>query len=374
MKLAASYIKTISIGMKIKNKKLIKGAKKKDRKKKSKKISPPILAKFLKSPIISPKAENNWEAWQAFNPGVILLEDKIHFLYRALGQNWISRIGYAVSGDGFKIDERLPKPVYEHSLIGDPSFVVYSLVSGGGFGGCEDPRPVRVNKEDTLYIIYTACDQGLRMSLTSIKIRDFLNKKWQWKSPVFISPPGQLNKNWVMFPEKIKGRYAILHSINPVTIDYFDNLEFDGKTYINSFYNPEPKANYWHWESWVKGAGPPPIKTKEGRLIFYHAEDRHDLGKYKAGAMLLDIEEPTKVLGCFKEPILEPSELYEYNGFKPGVVYTTGAVVKDGNLLIYYGGADSCVCVAYSNFEEFLTALKKEIKPRLKRIILKKNK
>jgi predicted GH43/DUF377 family glycosyl hydrolase len=350
------------------------GVKRKGKKRRDKKTSPLILAKSLKNPIISPKTENDWEAWQTFNPGVILLEDKVHFLYRAIGEDGISRLGYAVSEDGFKIDERLTQAVYEHPLI-NSSFNFFSFASGGSFGGCEDPRPVRVDKEDTLYMTYTACDQGLRIALTSIKVKDFLNKKWQWKRPVFISPPGQVHKNWVIFPEKIKGRYAILHSLNPqISIDFFDRLEFDGRTYINSYYHPGPRQSYWNWEGKIRGVGPPPIKTKYGWLIFYHAEDRREPGRYKVGALLLDLEEPAKVLSSAKEPILEPSELYENNGFKPGVVYASGAVIKDKDLLVYYGGADSYVCVAWADFEEFLTQLKKEIKPKLKQKILKKKK
>lgn len=173
----------------------------------------PTLTKLPEGPIISPKAKNGWEAWQTFNPGVILLENRVHFLYRAIGEDAISRLGYAVSSDGFKIDERLPYIVYEHSPIDTSSYNFFSFISGGSFGGCEDPRPVRVNNEETIYMTYTAChDQELRIALTSIKVDDFLNKKWQWKKPEFISPPGQVHKNWVIFPEKINGSYAILHS------------------------------------------------------------------------------------------------------------------------------------------------------------------
>lgn len=339
------------------------------------KISPQILVKFPNGPVISPKTENDWEARQTFNPGVILLGDKVHFLYRAIGKDSTSMLGCAVSGDGFKIDERLYDPVYKHPSINNPSFNFLSFVSGGSFGGCEDPRPVRIGKEDTLYMTYTAHGYGLRVCLTSIKIKDFLNKEWRWKSPVFISPPCQVHKNWVIFPEKIKGRYTILHNLNPqISIDYFDSLEFDGKTHINSRYDPEPKGSHWNWESRIRGAGPPPIKTNEGWLIFYHAEDQRDTGKYKVGAMLLDLEEPTNVLCCSKKPILEPCELYENDGFKPGIVYATGAVVKNNKLLIYYGSADSYVRIAYSDFEEFLADLKKEMKPRLKPQILKEKK
>lgn len=74
------------------------------------------LVRAEENPIIEPRPEHDWEAWQTFNPGIILLEGKVHFLYRAIGQDGISRLGYAASQDGFKIDERLSSPVYEHRL------------------------------------------------------------------------------------------------------------------------------------------------------------------------------------------------------------------------------------------------------------------
>lgn len=157
-----------------------------------------------------------------------------------------------------------------------------------------------------------------------------------------------------------------------ISIDFFDDLEFDGKTYINSVHDPEPKGSHWNWESRIRGTGTPPIKTQDGWLVIYHGEDRRDPGRYKVGAMLLDLEDPIRVLHCAKKPILEASELYENMGFKPGVVYATGAVVKEDTLLIYYGSADSSVCVAYSDLKEFLTVLKDDIKPELKAKHLKK--
>lgn len=321
------------------------------------------LIKFSENPIISAKKENDWESCQVFNPGAILLEDKVHILYRAIGQDGISRFGYAASNNGFKINKRLPQPIYEHSLINNSTFNMFSFASGGSIGGCEDPRLVRVGQEDVIYLTYTACDQGLRMGLTSIKIKDFLNKKWRWKAPVLISPPGQVHKNWVIFPEKINGQYAILHSLNPqISIDFFDDLEFDGRTYIKSFYSPEPRGDHWNWESRIRGVGPPPLKTKKGWLIFYHAEDRFDSGKYKIGALLLDLKEPTKILAKSKGPILEPIENYENEGFKSGIIYATGAIIRNNNLLIYYGGADSYVCVAWTDLEKFLIELKTEIR------------
>lgn len=361
----------------IKKAKAVKRVLSKGVKRKGKNASPLILVKSPENPIISPKIENEWEVWQTFNPGVILLNDKVHFLYRAIGEDGISRLGYARSRDGFTIDERLSYPVFEHKTKGRSyNYNIFSYFSGGSWGGAEDSRIVQIDGEDTLYMTYTACDGCLRVALTSIKVADFLNKKWKWKPPVLISPPGEVHKNWVIFPEKINGKYAILHSINPeILIDYVDNLDFEDDVYITSFHGGEPREDcrVGCWDKWLRGVGAPPIKTKHGWLVFYHAMG-DDWSKYKVGAMLLDFKDPTKVLHRSPEPILEPTESYENNGFKAGVVYASGAVVKDGKLLVYYGGADSYIGVAHANFEEFLEALRKETKPKLNQGLLRKNK
>ncbi len=337
-----------------------------------KRISESIFIKPTENPIILPKPENGWESWQTFNPGVILLNNQVHFIYRAIGSDYVSRFGYAVSNDGFYINERLTYPVYEYQTNQQPSFNIFSYFSGGSWGGVEDPRLIRVNKEDVIYMIYTICSNGLSVGLTSIKIDDFLNKRWKWKTPQVISPPWQTNKNWVIFPEKINNKYAILHSINPeISIAYRDSLEFQNNEYIESYRTLE-NTDKSCWDRWVRGAGAPPAKTKYGWLLFYKGMEVNHFDKYKVGVMLLDIHDPTKILYRASEPILEPDKSYENDGFKSGVVYMTGAVIKDDLLLIYYGGADSYVCVAYANLEQFLEVLVRGLKPKLKIKTLKK--
>jgi len=330
------------------------------------------LIKHESNPIITPDANNSWEAWQTFNPSAILINDKVHFLYRAIGQDGISRFGYAASNDGFVINERHFSPAYTHNIRQRASFNVFSYFSGGSFGGAEDPRIVRIDNEDILYMTYTACDQGLRVALTSINLQDFLDKKWNWKPPILISPPDEVHKNWVIFPEKIYGKYAVLHSINPeISIEYFDSLnELDGNNFIQSHYGGQLRKNCW--DAWVRGAGPPPIKTEYGWLVFYHAMIANDFSKYKVGAMLLDTNDPTKVLARSPEPILEPDQIYENNGFKAGVVYASGAVIKNGTLLVYYGASDSYVCVAYADASIFINELRQGTKPKLQSKIFKK--
>lgn len=345
------------------------GLKKKARKRVRKLVNPTVLVRMKQNPIILPRQENGWEAWQTFNPGVVLLNNKVHFLYRAIGEDSVSRFGYAFSDNGLAIDERLPYPIYEHRKGEKRRFNIYSYLSGGSWGGSEDPRLVHIEKEGVLYMTYTACDNGLRVGLTSIKVDDFLNKKWKWKPSVLISPPGEIHKNWLIFPEKINGKYAILHSIKPnVQIEYLETLDFNDHNHINSFHGGGLRKGCW--DKWIRGAGAPPLKTKDGWLLFYHAMD-DDWGKYKVGAMLLDLNDPMKILRRAKEPVLSPEESYENGGYKPGVVYVSGAVIKDGNLLVYYGCSDSFVSVAYANLNKFLEALKTETKPKLKLKTLK---
>lgn len=331
-----------------------------------KKEEPPIaLTKVDKNPLVSPRDEYSWESWQTFNPGVVLLNDNVHFVYRAIGNDGISRVGYAFSEDGFSIDKRSPYPVYEHKKGQKAEFNIYSAFSGGSFGGAEDPRLVRVGDEGVLYMTYTACEGSLRMGLTSIRVEDFLNSRWRWKSPSLISPPNEIHKNWVIFPEKINGKYAILHTLNPeIKVEYRDSLDFEEGEYIESVWGGLERDGCW--DKWIRGPGAPPVKTDEGWLLFYHAMGE-EYSQYKVGAMLLDLEDPTKILHRSHAPVLEPDKDYENNGFKPGVVYVSGAVVKDGRLLVYYGGSDSYVCLAHIQLQDFIESLKEGRDPEIKK-------
>jgi beta-1,2-mannobiose phosphorylase / 1,2-beta-oligomannan phosphorylase len=331
-----------------------------------------LLSKHEDNPIISPNPKNGWESWQTFNPAAILIDNNVHFLYRAIGDDGQSRFGYAMSEDGFKIKKRLKNPIYKHPLIF--SGEIYNYTSGGSWGGAEDPRLVKIKGDDKIYLTYTACDGGIGVALSSINIDDFLNKRWNWSKPKLLSEPGKWNKNWIIFPEKIKGKYILMHSITPeILIEYLDDLEFKDNLPIKSYYNPfglETKR----WDKRVRAAGPPPIRTKYGWLLFYHAEDQYDPGKYKLGAMLLDLKDPTKIKHRCKQPILEPCEYYEMNGFKPGIVYALGSVVINGELIIYYGGADNYACIAHTNLDSFLKILIKGEKKTFKLSFLKKKK
>lgn len=304
-------------------------------------------------PLIDPRRDLDFECWQTFNAGAVAIGDKVHFLYRAIGRDSISRFGYANSSDGLHLDERLDKPACQYNLV-RPSF--YSYVSGGSSGGIEDPRIVRI--EDKVHMTYTVCDDsGLGVGMTAIPVDDFLAKRWDHARLRTISPRAEIHKNWVLFPEKIGGRYALMHSISPkILIDYFDDLEFEGEALVRSYHNGVLNGGWkGGWEGWIRGAGPPPIRTDHGWLVFYHALPRNRLGGYCIGAMLLDIDDPTTILYRAKEPIVTPWDIAD--GVKLNVVYTCGAVTKDGDILLYYGAADTRVRVAHTNLDAFLDAL-----------------
>jgi predicted GH43/DUF377 family glycosyl hydrolase len=316
------------------------------------------LKRPAQNPIIKP-SNYSWESKATFNPAAFQDGDKIHIVYRAIGGDDSSALGYAYTYDGLTIDGRPTYHIYKRTFYPDENATKIDYISGGGWsGGCEDPRVVLI--DDVVYMIFTAFDGwgSVRIGLTSISLSDFQNKKWNWKKSVLISPPGEINKNWVIFPERINGKFAIMHSFYPnILIDYFDSLdELDGKKFIKSN-NTRPVDYTRGWDSWFRGVGPSPIKTKYGWLILYHAMDYRNADRYRMGAMLLDLNDPTKILHRSKSPILEPEEDYENNGHKWGVIYSCGAVVKNGELFVYYGGADKFVCVASIKLQDLINDL-----------------
>lgn len=330
------------------------------------------------NPILKPYELNHWESQATFNPAALYEDGKVHLIYRAVGKGDVSVLGYASSYDGVHIDERLADPAHfsqrnsESKRMG--TRIDYG--SGGGWnGGCEDPRMTCI--DDIVYLLYTAFDGwgSIRIALSTISLDDFLKKRWNWEDPVLISPPGEIHKNWVIFPEKINGKFAILHSVSPkVRVDYIKSLNElrQDDTFIQSHYVKSSRRKAW--DSWVRGAGPPPIKTKYGWLLLYHAMDDNDPNRYKLGAMLLDLKDPTQVLYRSNAPILEPDACYENEGFKSGVVYSCGAVVVDKNLYLYYGGADTVSCVAVANLEKFLKDLMSSGAPKIKGVAKPKRK
>lgn len=306
---------------------------------------PAELIRSPSNPIIVPK--QTWESLGTFNPGVVESDGAIHILYRAADADKRSRLGYARTSNGTKILERVTKPVLEPNSEWEEF-------------GCEDPRITRIDK--TFYIAYAAySSHGTRLALASTK--DFLKFKRHG-----VIGPDHNDKDWAIFPERIDGQIAILHRIGSgIQMAYFETFEAmkDSQDYWSNYMEHlkeyeimKPKSL---WERLKIGAGPPPIKTKEGWLLIYHGVSVSRV--YSAGAALLDLEEPTKVIARTKNPILEPELKFEKEGTVPNVIFPEGAVLHGKDLLVYYGAADKACCLASAPLDQFLEELKKERRP-----------
>ncbi|OGD86848.1 hypothetical protein A2164_01355 [Candidatus Curtissbacteria bacterium RBG_13_35_7] len=324
-----------------------------------------MIKKLKENPLIAPIINNFWESKATFNPAAAYEKNKVHLIYRAIGEDDVSVLGYASSIDGVNFDYRHAQPVYtpresfeSSSPYSGKGGIGSQYVSGGGcYGGCEDPRITKI--EGKYYMTYVAYNgwSHPRVALTSIDEVDFENKNWQWEKPVLISKPNIVDKNACILPEKINGKYVIFHRVYPdILIDFVDSLEFDGQTFLANEHKIESRKDYW--DSRKVGVGPPPLKTADGWLMIYQAVGNHDPGRYKIGAMLLSLTDPTHVLYRTREPVLEPDKWYENDGFKSGVTYPCGSVILGNKLIVYYGGSDSYVCGATCDINKFVKELK----------------
>lgn len=306
------------------------------------------VKRFSGNPIITPILEHSWEDKFTLNPAAIYLNNKVHILYRAMGKHDTSVIGYAASDDGVHISERLTSPIYMPREEFERKLTP-------GYSGCEDPRLTQFG--DTIYMCYTAFDSKnpTRVALTSTTTTDFLQKKWNWSRPTLISPPGMGDKNACLFPEKINNKYVFFHRLHhSIWIDFVDTLEFGSGKWLGGEVILQPQPRTWYSEK--IGIGPPPIKTAAGWLLIFHGLSKED-NKYRLGAVLLNLENPSRVEAKLDDPILSPHTQYESSGLRPGTVFSCGAVVINSSILIYYGAADQVICVASIEMKDLLNNL-----------------
>ena len=302
-----------------------------------------------KNPIISPKKENKWEAKATFNPAAIYLGGKIHILYRTLSDDNTSFIGYAMSKDGFTIEERLSTPIYSPR----EDFEMKKIENGNS--GCEDPRITQIGKN--LYICYTAYDSigPPRVAISSISVKDFLAQKWNWSKPDIITPPGFDDKDTCIFPVKFKQGYFVIHRVgNEMCGDYLRSLDFANNMIKKCIRIAGPRVN--SWDSLKIGISAQPIKTKKGWLLLYHGVSKSH-STYRVGFMLLDLKDPSIVIARSTDPVFAPETEYEKFGIVNNVVFPCGMVLKGDLLFIYYGGADKVTAVATMKLSVILGAL-----------------
>ena len=303
----------------------------------------PICKRYEGNPILTGKNfPPEADIKHVFNSGIVKYKGIYTMVCRVENSALSDRFWIAESKDGFNFKPR-PKPMdMPHD---DPIFKKYTSSM------YYDPRVTKIG--DVYYIVH-AGHSGHTCRLSLVKTEDF--KKFEWMG--FISEPD--NRNGVLFPEKINGLYARLdrpNTGNPtgdVWISYSPDLIFWGKS----------ECVFRTWEginwAWTKvGPGATPIKTPEGWLNIFHGVRIQCKAHYvySLGVCLLDLENPAKVKAMAKDAILIPEEMYELVGQTPSVVFTSGAVVEDnGEVKLYYGGADSVQCVATTSVQRLIDA------------------
>lgn len=324
-----------------------------------------LLQRYEKNPILIPNEANWWESKAVFNCAILHSENKFHMLYRAIGEyeRYISRIGYASSTDGYSFarsNHIALEPTQDYEKY-----------------GIEDPRMVEIDNQVYItYVILSAyvTDGAVVEASTALATTtDFL----KYTRLRVITSKGSNNKDVVLFPEKMSQQQSSVLSSSTSS----NNADGAGKyfflhrpsSWIGSTYGVD-KPSIWlgegnaltnfekhtlllkpeeDWEELKVGAGPPPIKTRAGWLVIYHGVSREKV--YSAGAALLDLDDPSKIIARTKTPILEPKEPYEKLGDVNNVVFPTGACIVDNDkLFVYYGAADKVCCLATTDLNYLL--------------------
>ncbi len=342
-----------------------------------------IFTRSKNNPILKPDPKNGWENFKVYNPGAIYENGQYHLFYRAMSKAWVSTIGHAISQDGENFTRTNNKPAITTEFDYEKQ-------------GVEDCRVVKIG--DVYFMIFVVFDGDMaRLSLAtshdlnSWQKQGLILEDWDWtKSYGFfelfvetIKRRFNLKKNWLkpgaLFPEKINGKYWLLFGD---TFIWYANS--DDRINWTPATMPLLKAKKDSFDNYFIEMGPPPIKTEKGWLVLYHGVNKKFV--YRLGFLLLDLNDPTKILYRSPKPIFEPQESYELKGIvdilpggwkkmkgmtsdeltafiekyekkdeMPRVAFVNGAVLVGNTLRIYYGASDSVVCTATAKLGDILS-------------------
>ncbi len=239
------------------------------------------------------------------------------------------RIARSKNGIDFKIDKKpalFPENIYERF-------------------GIEDPRITQIDGK--YYITYSAVSDITGVTTCLVSTIDFI--RFTRHGVIFLPD----NKDVVIFPEKISGRYYALNrpsslefGLRDIWISESPDLVFWGN------HNRLMWTREGYWDSRRIGAGAVPFRVKEGWLEIYHGVSKDNT--YSLGAVLLDGNEPFKIMARSKRPIIEPQTGYEQNGYFNNVIFTCGVLYEEDNLKLYYGAADTCIAFAEIKLKDIL--------------------
>jgi predicted GH43/DUF377 family glycosyl hydrolase len=324
------------------------------------------IERYARNPIVIP-GKWDWRRVAVFNPAVILDDDGLFYMFERACVSLRPlkcSVGLLKSEDGFRFEHVVDQPVFTPDELGFP------------LGTIEDPRVVKIDGRYLMTFAHRPFNYHCHP--TGIAEPDYVPQKGsfqeginntrsgiavsadrlRWEHLGWITPPEVDDRDNVLFPEKINGRYAMLR--RPMTyvgdaygcsgpamwISYSDDLRTWSEPRLVA--GPEQP-----WEGGKIGAAAPPLRTEAGWLTLFHGVDEHTV--YRVGVMLLDGDNPEKVLARSPGFIMEPQAYYEKVGLIiPNVIFPTGNVIKDGLLYIYYGCADTCIAAATVPVEEVL--------------------
>jgi len=307
-----------------------------------------IIKRYENNPILT-KDDVPYPVATVHNAAVVKYNNKYIMIFRSHLKNGRSILGIAYSDNGLKF-EVAKKPFMVPAKHG--IFKEYEEY------GIEDPRITFIDKE--YLITYSAYSRyGVRVALA--KTKDF-NRVERFS---LITEADY--RNVVIFPEKVEGLYVRLdrpHSeIIPwsIWISYSPDLKFWGESKLII------KPAQYHWDEAKIGPGATPIKTKYGWLNIYHGVfQTMDGNIYRLGVALHDLKDPSKIIGVGDNWILQPEELYEVTGYVHNVVFSCGAVPEDdGFVKIYWGGADSVMCVGTAKIDDLVNHCLRNTRPAL---------
>lgn len=278
-----------------------------------------------------------------FNPGVTVLGGQTMLLLRVESRSGISSLITAVSDNGVSDWEIDPARGLQPYLDGFEEH-----------WGIEDPRISRVGDEYfVVYVGYSAAGPLVMLAIT----KDFVS----WERRSVLMPPE--DKDAALFPTTFDGRWALIHRPAPsmsglgahIWLSYSPDLRHWGDSRVVL-----PARRGGWWDANKVGLGPPPLLTKKGWLICYHGVRVTASGSvYRLGLALLDRDNPDQLLARGNEWVLGPSEDYERSGDVPDVIFPCGWVLRDDGdtLHLYYGAADTVVCLAEASLATLLDHL-----------------
>ena len=307
-----------------------------------------VIKRYEKNPILT-RDDIPYPVATVHNAGVTKYNGCYIMLFRSHLTNGRSILGLARSADGYRFKaDKTPFMTPSDSGV----FREYEEY------GVEDPRITFIDGE--YLVTYSAYSRhGVRIGLA--KTADFE------KIERFALITEADYRNVVIFPETFNGLYARLdrpHSeISPwsVWISYSPDLRYWGDAKV--IIKPVP----YHWDQMKIGPGAPPFKTEQGWLNIYHGVFPTMAGSvYRLGAALHDLNDPARVIGVSDHWILQPEEPYEIGGYVPNVVFTCGAVPEDdGTVKIYWGGADTVMCVGTAQIHDLVKLCLENPRPPL---------